>query len=247
MKGIDYYMNTAVFDLDGTLLVMPDQNLFLNTYFSALAKKLLPYGFDPGKLTRAVWQGMMAMINNDGSRTNEKRFWDTFSDILGEEVYGLEPVFMDFYTNEFNEAKCTISANPLAAQCIGLLKEKGYRVVLATNPVFPRIATLTRIQWAGLNPEDFELITTYENASYCKPNLDYYREVLKTIKSTPKECIMVGNDVKEDMGVRKLGMDTFLLKDCLINSENEDISHIKQGDFGDLLELVKNLDKIIGS
>ena len=34
---------------------------------------------------------------------------------------------------------------------------------------------------------------------------------------------MVGNDVKEDMVARKLGMDVFLITDCLINPNNEDI------------------------
>ena len=41
------------------------------------------------------------------------------------------------------------------------------------------IATETRISWAGLKPEDFEFFTTYDNIGWCKPNLDYYREVLR--------------------------------------------------------------------
>jgi len=31
----------------------------------------------------------------------------------------------------------------------------GFRVALATNPIFPAIATEKRIRWAGLTPEDF--------------------------------------------------------------------------------------------
>jgi FMN phosphatase YigB (HAD superfamily) len=236
-------MNTVIFDLDGTLLPMPDQDLFLNTYFKALAKKLVPYGINAQELIKAVWEGTKAMITNDGTKTNEERFWDTFCAVLGDEVRKLESVFEDFYTNEFNETKCATSENPLAKECIHMLKEKGYRLILATNPVFPRVATFARIKWAGLNPEDFELITTYENSSYCKPNLDYYREILKTIGKEPGECMMVGNDVKEDMGVLKLGMDAFLLKDCLINTGNVDISHLKQGNFNDLLVLIKSLKK----
>jgi HAD superfamily hydrolase (TIGR01549 family) len=220
---------------------MQDQDLFLNTYFKALAMKVAPYGINPKELVNAVWGGTKAMITNDGAKTNEERFWEAFCAILGEDVRKLEPVFEDFYLNEFSAAKSTTSVNPLAKECIKLLREKGYRLVLATNPVFPQIATLTRIKWAGLDAEDFELITTYENSYYCKPNLDYYRAILKLIGKEPKECIMVGNDVKDDMGVLQLGMDTFLLKDCLINTENADIAHLKQGDFNDLLAFIQKL------
>jgi len=100
------------------------------------------------------------------------------------------------------------------------------------------------MQWAGLNPEDFDLITTYENSSYCKPNMEYYKSILNTIHKEPGKCMMVGNDVKEDMCAAKLGMDVFLLKDCLICSEEEDISHLKQGSFDELLEFIQKLPNV---
>lgn len=241
ISGGNYHMNTFIFDLDGTLLPMQNQELFVETYFKALAKKIVPYGLDPQELIKAVWAGTKSMIKNDGSMTNEERFWEVFCSILGEEIRKLESVFEDFYLNEFSAAKSTTKMNPIAGECIQLLKEKGYRLVLATNPIFPRVATYTRIQWAGLNPEDFELITSYENSSYCKPNLEYYKAILDTIGATPQECRMVGNDVKEDMGVIQLGMEAFLLKDCIINTEDIDIKNLDQGSFEDLLEMVKHL------
>lgn len=234
-------MNTFIFDLDGTLLPMPRQELFLEAYFKALSIKIIPYGLEPEKLVKAIWTGTKAMINNDGTMTNEQRFWNAFCGVLGDNMRDLEPVFEDFYQNEFVVAKSTVSTNPKAKECVKLLKMKGYRVALATNPVFPRISTYTRMEWAGIDPNDFDLITTYENSSYCKPNLEYYKDILKTIAKEPEECIMVGNDVKEDMCVEKLGMSTFLLKDCLISSEEEDISQLQQGDFNDLMEMICNL------
>lgn len=237
----EYELNTFIFDLDGTLLPMPSQELFLNAYFKALSSKVKSFHLEEKNLVNAIWAGTQAMIENDGTITNEQRFWDTFCGILGKEVRNLEPVFEDFYRNEFIEAKSTTSTNPIAKDCIRLLKEKGYLVVLATNPIFPRVATHTRIDWAGLDTDDFSLITTYENSSYCKPNLDYYKEILTTINKAPEECIMVGNDVKEDMCAAQLGMDTFLLKDCLINSKGADISCFRQGDFNDLKEMIEIL------
>jgi FMN phosphatase YigB (HAD superfamily) len=237
-------MNTFIFDLDGTLLPMPNQELFLDTYFKALSMKMIPHGLDPKELVKAVWTGTMSMIGNDGTMTNENRFWETFCERMGQEARQLEPIFTDFYSNEFSAAKSTTSTHPHAKECVKVLKDKGYKIALATNPLFPRIATHTRIKWAGLDVEDFDWITTYENSSYCKPNLEYYKEVLTNIGKKPQECIMVGNDVKEDMCVADLGVDTYLLKDCLICAKEEDITRFQQGDFDDLLEKIKGLPNV---
>ena len=74
-------MNTCIFDLDGTLLPMPNQELFLDSYFNALAAKFVPYGHNPKELIKAVWVGTKAMIENDGTMTNEQKFWQTFTSI----------------------------------------------------------------------------------------------------------------------------------------------------------------------
>lgn len=237
-------MNTFIFDLDGTLLPMPDQEHFLNTYFNALSLKFIPLGYDPKELIKAVWIGTKAMIDNDGTMTNEQRFWSVFCAIMGEEARELEDRFDDFYRNEFIEAKKATSSHPLVPECIRLLKEKGYTLILATNPLFPQVATHARLGWAGLAPSDFERITTYENSSYCKPNLEYYKEILQLCGKQPSECIMVGNDVREDMCVAKLGMDVFLLKDCLICPEGEDISWMTQGGFEELLSFIQELPSL---
>ncbi len=233
-------MNTFLFDLDGTLLPM-DQEAFMEAYFHALSLKMLPYGLEPKKLIQSVWTGTKAMIENDGSMTNEQRFWSTFTGKEGEEMRRLEPVFEDFYQNEFIAAKKATAHNPEAQSCIRHLKEKGYRVVLATNPLFPRIATLNRMKWAGLREEDFELITTYENSSYCKPNREYYRSILKEIGKEPSECIMVGNDIQDDMCASELGMETYLLMDCIIKKDGADLSCYRKGAFQELVEYIRNL------
>ena len=115
------------------------------------------------------------------------------------------------------------------------------RVVLATNPIFPAIATEQRIAWAGLTPDDFELYTTYENSNYCKPNVKYYEQILSKIGVRADECAMVGNDVGEDMLAEKLGMKVFLLTDCLINKSGADISAYLHGSFDELLAFIENL------
>lgn len=230
-------VTTVLFDLDGTLLPM-DQDVFTKTYFKLLAAKLVSRGYEPGKLVDSIWAGTKAMVENDGSCLNEEAFWNRFTQIYGERVRADLPLFLEFYQNEFNEAQRVCGRNPVAVRLIARLKENGYRLVLATNPIFPAIATENRIHWAGLEPSDFEWYTTYENIGHCKPNPDYYRDILERLGCTAGECLMVGNDVAEDMIAQTLGMRVFLLTDCLINRERADISRYPKGGFEQLEELL---------
>ena len=233
-------LKAILFDLDGTLLPM-DQEVFVRDYFRRMAEYLAPYGYDPQMLKKAIWTGSGAMVNNDGSALNEDVFWRAFNAAIGRDAKQDEALFTQFYTDIFPQSRSRCGYNPAAAEAIREIKAMGYRVVLATNPLFPAIATRNRIRWAGLNPEDFELVTTYENSHHCKPNPDYYREILGKLSLDGSQCLMVGNDVEEDMIAGILGMKVFLLTDCLINSAGGDISGYPNGRFPELLHYIRSL------
>ena len=97
------------------------------------------------------------------------------------------------------------------------------------------------MSWVDLAPSDFLLYTTYENSRHCKPNPDYYRDIASALGVLPEECLMVGNDVGEDMIAETLGAKVFLLTDCLINKEEKDISRYPHGSFEELLDYVDSL------
>ena len=231
-------IKAVLFDLDGTLLPM-DQDVFVKAYFGGLAKKLAPHGYDPKTLIDAIWQGTAAMVNNGGSCTNEEAFWNRFAALMGADVRKDEPIFDAFYRKEFQAVQQVCGFSEAAAQVVALVKEKGCMAVLATNPIFPAVATQSRIRWAGLQPEDFSLYTTYENSHHCKPNPAYYLEILEKLELKAEECIMVGNDVGEDMIAGQLGMEVFLLTDCLINKQNVDIAQFPNGGFPQLLAFLR--------
>lgn len=233
-------ITACFFDLDGTLLPM-DQEIFIKGYLSRLAKKMAPFGYDPETLVKAVWAGTGAMVKNDGSVTNEAVFWQTFDRICGRDTRVDEPLFQQFYREEFQQVRNDCGFTSQAAETIREEKAMGIRTVLATNPLFPPIATQSRIRWAGLNPEDFEYITTYDNSSRCKPNPDYYREILDKLDLKAAECLMVGNDATEDLAAAKVGMKVFLLTDCLINQNNTDISRYPNGSFPELLDYIRSV------
>ncbi|MBR4122928.1 MAG: HAD family hydrolase [Clostridia bacterium] len=224
-----------LFDLDGTLLPM-DNDEFTKAYFGSLAKRMADIGYEPQKLIESIWYCVKTMVTNDGSRTNEEAFWDNFCKIYGEQARQDELHFDKYYRTDFQNISKLCKPQENAKKLINKLKEDGTRIILATNPLFPRIATESRIGWAGLECDDFEYVTTYENSSYCKPNPLYYKEILDKLELEPCDCLMVGNDVDEDMVAKSLGMQVFLLENCIINKNNQDISVYNKGGFEELLE-----------
>ncbi len=234
-------IKAILFDLDGTLLPM-DQDLFVKTFSGLLARKMVALkGYDPKQFSTAIWTAIGRITKNDGRRSNEQLWWDVYCSIIGQQGREDESIFLDFYTNEFQQVADVCGYDEMAAEIISLVKSKGLRPILATNPLFPKPATASRIRWAGMKEEDFELFTTFEDYSYCKPNLDYYRQIMEKTGLEPQECVMVGNDVGEDMIAEKLGMKVFLLSDCLINKNNVDISVYPNGGFKELKEFIEKL------
>ena len=129
-------------------------------------------------------------------------------------------------------------------QSIEILIDKGYKVVIATNPLFPMKANLHRIRWAGLDPKKFSYISSFESNNHCKPHIEYYHEVLEAIEKKPESCFMVGNDVSDDLSVRTLGVETFLVTDCKLNHKAESYETDYEGNYQSFLEFVKGLPLI---
>lgn len=227
-------ITTILFDLDGTLLPM-DQDVFVGAYMKGLTTAAAPYGYEPGTFVKAIMTGTAAMVANNGERSNEAVFWDALSKIYGDTIKSHTHIFDEFYQKEFQDVRRVCGFSPKSAQIISRARALGFRVALATNPLFPTVATESRIRWAGLQTDDFDMVTTFENFRFSKPNLNYFRAVCETMGVSPAECLMVGNDVSDDMVAECLGMKVFLLTDCLINKENKDISVYPNGGFDDLL------------
>ena len=233
-------LKAVFFDLDGTLLPM-DNDAFTKGYFKMLIKKLAPRGYEGQTLIDAIWTGTAAMVRNDGSRTNYEAFWETFAATLGERVYEDQPLFEEFYNVDFNAAASLCGSREISGRAVREIKDMGLRVILASNPIFPMQAQLNRMGWAGVDPADFELITSYEESRYCKPNPKYYSELCKQLGLEPEECLMVGNDVDEDMVAQTLGMKVFLLTYDMINRHDKPIDCYPHGTMEAALEYISSL------
>jgi len=232
--------DAILFDMDGTLVPM-DMDEFTEGYFKDLLKKCAPFNFDAKEFVAAIWKGTGAMYKNDGTRANREVFWETFEKIMNVPGSKVDPYCLDFYENEFVDAKRFTKDNPLAKKAVMLAHEKANKVVLATNPIFPMVGQITRMKWVDLKPEDFDLVTSYESDKYCKPNPKYFLSVCERINVEPKNCLLIGNDEYEDMYAATLaGLDCFLVTDTAIYRDDYHWEGLK-GTFAELIEMLENL------
>ena len=230
-----------LFDLDGTLLPM-DEPRFVRALVHGMVKCLDDDLSKFASIALGLQASLRHVIANDGGCTNKQafvRYYDEHKDEIG--VHVTLDITEQYYSTEFAQAvQDTCGCDPEAAELVAYLKQTGTPMVVATNPFFPRVATFTRIKRAGLDPSDFAEITTYEDYHYCKPNLQYYKELFARTGLNPAKCLMVGNNVDEDMIARHLGCEVFLVTRNLINAKNADISEFKHGSLRDLLHFLQN-------
>jgi FMN phosphatase YigB (HAD superfamily) len=232
--------STILFDLDGTLLRM-GQKEFVDAYISGITKVFARLGYDAKASVDGIWAGTYAMVGNDGSALNRERFWKAFAGKLNlseEEVVCAEAACDSYYINEFDDIKSIVEHSDISAKRVRDAAKKGYLVALATNPFFPLCAVETRLSWIGLSSSDFAHVTHYGNSTFCKPNTEYYREVLSVIKREPRECLMIGNNPAEDMVACSLGMEGFLVSGYVEGEFDSDNAAFKQGSLDDLARLI---------
>ena len=208
------------FDLDGTLLHL-DQDYIIKKYFEEISAYVASKGIEPKGFMNGMMAGTGKMLNNDGSRSNMEAFWNEFSKTVDCDIKNLMPTLDAFYFDGYKALKEYTFGNPLAVEIIKEARKNGRKVVLATNPVFPMTAQLERLSWLGLDKADFDLVTSYENSSFCKPNPKYYLEICEKIGVAPENCLMIGNDESDDMkGASMAGLECFLVTDYRIISDN---------------------------
>lgn len=234
-------MKTILFDLDGTLLPM-DNEAFTQFYLGLLGKKFMELGYDGKKAVKGVWKGLQYMVANDGTQSNEDTFWAGFYDVMKDDMIHehaeLNELLLSFYHNEFKEAVAATTPSQDAKQLIEKVKQAGYQVILATNPIFPEAAVTMRLSWIGLTKEDFKDVTTYETSHFCKPSPKYYQEILDRNHLVASDCMMIGNDVKEDIvPASSLGIKTFLVNEYQIGSCDDEID-TASGRLLDVLTLI---------
>ena len=190
-------LKAVFFDLDGTLLYM-DEPKFLEIYFSEMSNWLDANDKDADRFIEGTKVGTRAMFENNGNATNEEVFWRGFESYLGE-VKKEDVELMDrYYDNAFEKTFITCKKNPYSKGIVRFCRDAGLKVILSTNPLFPRVATLKRMAISDLFESDFDLVTAYENSSFCKPDPAYFLDIMKRFDLSPDEVIVFGNNTFDD-------------------------------------------------
>jgi FMN phosphatase YigB (HAD superfamily) len=191
---------TLLLDLDDTLL---DTNMdaFIPAYFKALSGALADR-VSPEIMLPALMGGTKAMmLNTDPSLTLREVFDAFFFPNLGLDRTVLQAAIDEFYDTTFPSLGSLTHQVPEAIRLVDWAFEKGYRVAIATNPLFPLRAIQHRLRWAGLPPEKypFALVTSYETLHFTKETVAYYPEVLAQLGWPEDPVVMVGDDIEREV------------------------------------------------
>lgn len=228
------------FDLDGTLLPMKLEDFFA-AYFASLNGYISAQGMDTETFSAGLKAGLKAMMAHGDARTNAEVYWEAFYAHVDAHAVDWAFLLEDFYEHEFGKIGATVRPNPAAARALDMLWAKGYPLMLTTMPMFPRRAVEWRLTWAGIDPGRFARMTTFENSTSVKPELDYYAENLAASGLAGHEVLMVGNNTLEDLAFTDLGARAFLVTDYLLDPVGYDLSTVDHGSMEEFAARVEAL------
>ena len=183
------HITTVLFDLDGTLLPM-DQMGFTKTYFGLLVQKAAPFGLKPQPTIDAVWAGTKAMVKNDGSAPNDRRFWDTFCPWWGWR----NPCCGRCSTNSTarnSTGQVRLRGEPLRGPGGAGPEGPGLRRGAGHQPHLPPGGGAHPALLGGPCPRGLLPGDHLREQHLCKPDPAYYREILEKLGKGPEECLMV--------------------------------------------------------
>lgn len=228
---------TLLLDLDDTLL-NTNQEVFVPKYLQALSTSFAAH-LEPAAVGRALLTSTTVMNQSeDFSRTLREVFENNFTPQLGMGRDEFEFHIEEFYSRVFPTLQGITSQNPYAKALVDWAFSQGFRILIATDPLLPRAATWHRVRWAGLEPEQFELISTFDDFHFSKTHTAYYAEVLGRAGWPEGPILMVGNDMERDIApAKKLGLATFF-----VEAESGSTSGSEAGPRGLLADLRRYLE-----
>lgn len=202
---------TLLLDLDDTLLAN-DIDVFLPAYLSAFAEYVSNH-IDPQIFIPAILQGTKQMVENERPDLTLQQvfFTDFFARVDVEEDEFLS-IAAEFYEIGFPKLRGLTEPLPGVCEFVESAIQRGYRVAITTNPLFPRSAILQRIEWAGLSDylASIALVSSFETFHFSKPNPAFYGEVLGRLGWPEGPVVVAGDDLENDITAGgEMGLSTY--------------------------------------
>jgi FMN phosphatase YigB (HAD superfamily) len=231
---------TLLLDLDDTLL-NTNLDAFIPAYFQALARELAPH-IAPEIMLRALMTGTKQMMENeDFSQTLEQVFNAVFYPQLNSSCEKISAALENFYDHVFPTLGEVTTPRPEAKSFVNWAFSQGFRIAIATDPFFPRKATYHRLRWAGFEPEQFELVSSFEHFHFSKTHPAYYAEILGRMGWPDGPVLMVGNDLERDIRpAQMLGLATYHVDDG--SASPSELAAGAQGKLADLRVWLESTD-----
>jgi len=230
-------LDAVLFDLDGTLLDI-DIEAFLTTYFEALAETLSSVFMSEAALRSAmsaVYDATGAMMKPHEPLTNSEVFYEEFNRLTDTRLQDHADLIDGFYRDVFPGLGAGLGPAPGSHAALEAARDCGLKIAVATNPIFPRAAILHRMSWAGISPEDVDVVTDFETMRATKPLPAYFRQTAALLGVDPARCLMVGDDRMLDLSAADIGMRTFHV------SGSADAAATYSGTMSDVATLIPRL------
>ncbi|MBN1668085.1 MAG: DinB family protein [Anaerolineales bacterium] len=232
---------TLLLDLDDTLLGN-QMDTFIPAYMGALGKYLSEH-VHFGEMSQTMMAATQKMFaNNEFDQTLKEVFDRAFYAPLGLEEAQIKGDIDAFYERVFPNLRTVTQARPEAVAMVDEAVRRGYRVGVATNPLFPLTAIRQRLEWAGFRPDaqPFALIPSYESFHFAKPNPAYFAEFMARLGWPRGPVLMVGNDYDHDVrGAHAMGIQTFWIANGMGRPESGP-EPVAWGELGQLMEWLEN-------
>lgn len=207
-------IRAVLFDLDNTLITNPTET-FVPAYLWALGTHLASL-VPPEQLVPELLRCVRVMLENtDPTRTLKEVFWAELLPALNVSEAELMPLVERFYVEVYGRLRVHTQPRPDAPRAVQAAFRAGCDVVIATNPLYPATAIRQRLAWAGVPAEEYPyaLVTSYEVMHAGKPHPAYFREIVARLGRRAEECLMVGDDLTQDMVARSVGLRTYWITD----------------------------------
>jgi len=234
---------TLLFDLDDTLL-STNTDAFLQAYFRAVTDYVKDL-IEPDLMLPEFFAGTRKMVaNTDPSQSLRGVFNSEFFPKFDIEPSIIQARFDQFYAEVFPTFRSLTNPWPEAVSLVEWALSQGYRLAVATNPLFPLSAIHQRLCWANLPPDQypFEVISSYESFHFSKPNPIFFAEVLGRMGWPEGSVLVVGDDIKRDLlAGSALGLPVFWINETDVNVP-EGLELAGRGSIGDLRPWIESND-----
>lgn len=234
---------TLLLDLDDTLLIN-NMDAFLPQYLSIFSQHVAEH-IPPEIFIQTLLIGTQAMVNNRRPDcTLQDVFDQAFFSQVNVDADKFRQLAESFYQDIFPSLQHLTRPAEGAVDLVKQASERGYRLAVATNPLFPITAITQRLAWAnlGIEKNHLQAITSYESYHFAKPEPAYYAELLARLGWPDGPVVMVGDDLARDIvPAGYLGLATYYVGPNHNLSPNEELRPTASGQLSDLIEWMEHV------